>query len=278
MVGGNKVNTVEWSDYVGFAVTSPDFPIVGQIYPHFFFDPETLDNRRRYVSKSEQNILGFTTHNANQETFVFDKPKEENINDQYKKSVKESILFVKYFNSTDNLNLINYENDNVQTALKLDIERTMPLQKFSLNLWLIDRYNNFEEFKINKYDLDEVVKMQILLQRIKGEEKENRTFVDVLELPPRPEQPAENELLIEDGDIPELEPEPEPEPEPVPEVLPIIIPVKTENLPLPEEEEKTPEPPELEDLEEGLEEPESKKIYLINDEEQTENEENNELY
>ena len=177
---------------------------------------------------------------------------------------------LKYFNSTDNLNLINYENDNVQTALKLDIERTMPLQKFSLNLWLIDRYNNFEEFFMTKYEYEDVVKMQILLQRIKGEEKENRTFVDVLELPPRPEQPAEEELLVED--------EPEPEPEPEPEILPIIIPVKTENLPLPEEEEKTPEPPELEDLEEGLEEPENKKIYLINDEEQTENEENNELY
>ena len=61
-------------------------------------------------------------------------------------------MFVKYFNDTDKLNHISYENNNANTTLKLDIERTMPLQKYNMSLWLIDRYNNFEELIMEKED------------------------------------------------------------------------------------------------------------------------------
>ena len=77
-------------------------------------------------------------------------------------------MFVKYFDQKENLNLINYENNNTNTTLKLDIERTMPLQKYNMSLWLIDRYNNFEKLILGKENFEDIVKMQILLQRIKG--------------------------------------------------------------------------------------------------------------
>ena len=58
--------------------------------------------------------------------FFFDSSnqilKDEDIQEQNKRSVKDSIIFIKYFDPTDNLDHINYENNNVQTALKLDIE------------------------------------------------------------------------------------------------------------------------------------------------------------
>ena len=50
------------------------------------------------------------------------------------KGVRSSIMFVKYFNDTDKLNHISYENNNANTTLKLDIERTMPLQKYNMTL------------------------------------------------------------------------------------------------------------------------------------------------
>lgn len=191
VIEGEKISAMEWSDYIGIAVTSTDFPVVGQIFPHFIFDNDSLENRRRYVSLSERNIGGFASPGSN--TKVMEAPKEENIQSQNKTNVKINVLFVKYFNATDDLHHINYENNNVQTALKMDIMRTMPLLKFTLSLWLIDRFNNLEELRINKYN-DEVVIMQLLLQRIKGDEKENRSFIDVVErVPPTIVQPVEGD-------------------------------------------------------------------------------------
>ena len=54
VIEGNKISFAEWSDYIGIAVTSTDFPVVGQVYPHFYYDPDSLDNRRRYVPESEK--------------------------------------------------------------------------------------------------------------------------------------------------------------------------------------------------------------------------------
>ena len=186
---GDIVNPVVWSDYIGMAVTAWDFPVKGQICPHFVYTPGLPINRKRYVSKSEEDI---TRYKIASYAYTFDDSslilKDEDIQEQNKKSVKDSILFIKYFDPTDNLDHINYENNNVQTALKLDLMRVMPLQKFTLSLWLIDRYNNFEPLTLVRKEFDEVVKMQILFQRIKGTEKENRVVIDKVEVAPKPQQ------------------------------------------------------------------------------------------
>lgn len=201
VIEGDKISPMEWSDYIGIAVTTSDFPVVGQIFPHFVFNKDSLDNRKRYVLPTDRNIEGFTLLNDDdkldvEKNVMLEPPKEENVQEQNKANVKENILFVKYFDATDNLYHINYENNNVQTALRMDIVRSMPLQKFTLKLWLIDRFNNLEELRINKYN-DEVVMMQLLLQRIKGDEKENRTFIDVVERPAPPPPRMIQEIIPE---------------------------------------------------------------------------------
>ena len=35
VIEGDKISMAEWSDYIGIAVTSTDFPVIGQVYPHF---------------------------------------------------------------------------------------------------------------------------------------------------------------------------------------------------------------------------------------------------
>lgn len=189
VVEGEKVNLVDWSDFIGVAVTSPDFPVKGQIYPHFVYDTDSMDNRLRYIPDSEDNIEYFTNPFGDQEKVTHWPSEEEDIQEVNKKAVKEAILFVKYFSSSDNLTLFNYENNNTQSALRLDIEKTMPLQKFTLYLWLIDRYNNFTSLDLTKYEFEEIVKMQILFQRIKGTERENRKMIEPIEKPPKPEEP-----------------------------------------------------------------------------------------
>ena len=42
VIEGDKISTAEWSDYVGIAVTSTDFPVVGQVYSHFYYDQTAL--------------------------------------------------------------------------------------------------------------------------------------------------------------------------------------------------------------------------------------------
>ena len=141
-----------------------------------------------------------------------------------------------------------------------------------MTLWLIDRYNNFEEFP--GFIGDEVVKMQILLQRIKGDEKENRTFIDTVELPPPQVQP----VVDEDDDDLILEPEEEEQVT----LLPVAVPVNTDIEKDPEEQEHTPEPPEIEDMEEDddnedINEGNEDHVYLIVDDGE-EADEDNELY
>mgnify|MGYP004591701355 CR=1 FL=1 len=185
---GEKVNLTTWSDYIGMAVTTSDFPVKGQIYPHFNYEPGAAINRRGYVSKSEEAIRSAKRHADDKQVSLDEVLKDEDIQEQNKSSIKDSILFVKYFDPSDNLDHINYENNNVQMALKLDLERVMPLQRFTMSLWLIDRYDNFEPLVLRRKEFDAVVKMQSLLQQIKGTEKENRVVVDRVELAPRPEQ------------------------------------------------------------------------------------------
>ena len=204
-----------------------------------------------------------------------DPPEEEDIQEQNKKSVKSNIIFVKYFNPSDNLDLIDYENNDSYTTLKLDLEQTMPLRSFNMSLWLIDRYNNFEELLIAKEDHEEVVKMQILLQRIKGDEKENRTFIDTVELPGTVIQPIETDEDDEDLFL-------EPDEEPQVTLLPLPVPVDTDAEKDPEEQEHTPEPPEIEDMEEDddnedINEGNEDHVYLIVDDGE-EADEDNELY
>ena len=121
-------------------------------------------------------------------------------------------------------------------------------------MWLIDRYNNFEELYVGKEDFDEVVKMQILLQRIKGDEKENRTFIDAIEMPGTYVRP-----LVEPNAKDGLPRQPSPEPEPEEDV--VLVPT-----------EPSPEPPEIEDMEDDDEDV----VILLNDED--EEEQDNDLY
>ena len=61
-------------------------------------------NRKRYVSKSEEDIIEYKP--SGQHFFFFDSSnqilKDEDIQEQNKRSVKDSILFIKYFDPTDN--------------------------------------------------------------------------------------------------------------------------------------------------------------------------------
>lgn len=185
---GEEINMIDWSDYIGIAVTTPDFPIRRQIYPHFFHEPGSIDNRKRYIPKSEENIASLKTALTGETDIKKEILKEENIKELYKNNMKEGIIFLKYFDRNDDINNINYENNNIDTGPKLDIERFIPLQEFTMQIWLIDKYNNFEPLNIYKKELDDIIQMQILLRRIRGaEEKENRIFIDVLELAKRPQ-------------------------------------------------------------------------------------------
>ena len=254
---GEKINLTEISDYIGVAITSPDFPVKEQIYPHFEFDFKRdfgKLNRRRYISKSEQNIGGIFNRNTANE-IIFE---DEHINDLTKSSIGEKILFVKYFGKDDELNCINYENNNINTTQKIDLMNVMPLKKFTLKLYLIDRYNNFEPLcpQINGYE--DVVKLQLLFTRIKGSEKENRNFIET-----KMSEPERVHLDIFEEEEENEESENVEEQQLIPVPIPIPVPV-TEAQPEEEEEEEILEPPE-------------KKIYLNQEEEEIENPEN-ELY
>lgn len=186
---GEKINLMKWSDYIGIAVTSPDFPIKQQIYPHFNFDFKKdlfYQNRRRYVPYSELNIQKIgNVNDENRNNKIFNGFEDEYVNDQTKDSKSERILFLKYFNKDDDLNHINYENNSSNTSLKMDLINLKPLQEFTLNLFLIDRFNNFEPLNPIREGFDDVIKMQLLFQRIKGNEKENRYIIEPTEEPQR---------------------------------------------------------------------------------------------
>ncbi len=177
---GDEVNIMEWCDYIGIAVTSPDFPIKQQIYPHFMydFDNPTAQNRRRYVNVSEYNIEGFKNVFANESSITKDMFGGERVNEQIKTSIHESILFIKYFGKGDDINNINYENSDSNTSLKMDIENMTPLQKFTLRLYWIDRYNNFIPLVPLIEEYDDIIKMQLHFQCIKGSEKENYYIIE----------------------------------------------------------------------------------------------------
>ena len=181
------------------------------------------------------------------------------------------------------MNAICYENNNISTTLKMDLMNVMPLKKFTLKLYLIDRYNNFEPLypKIEGYN--DVIKLQLLFTRIKGDEKENRNFIETkLEKPERvtlnlveeEEEEEEEENEPENNNEPEIinEPEIPNEPEIVnePEIPnePVIIQVPAIEPELQENEEENEE----EDLE-----PPPEKVMYIDNEEGEENSEN-ELY
>lgn len=181
---GEQINIMDWADYIGFAVVSSDFPIKRQVYPHFKYDFEnpSAENRRRYTSYEEEDIEGYRQINGRQTTsastyFVG----EEYINEQIKKGNEDGILFVKYFGNGEDLNNINYENNDSNTSLKMDLINSTPLQNFTLKLYWIDRYNNFIPFEITPYLYDDVVKMQLHFQRIKGPEKENRYIIEPID-------------------------------------------------------------------------------------------------
>ena len=55
---------------------------------------------------SEKNIVGFTNVWADQSKITTAVPEEEDVQEQNKKSVKSNIVFVKYFDQKENLNLI----------------------------------------------------------------------------------------------------------------------------------------------------------------------------
>lgn len=225
------------SDYIGIAVTSPDFPVKQQLYPHYnFSESERVSENRRYV------LL---------EDIVDKKPdpifNDQNINRQVKDKRGERILFLKYFGKGEDLNYINYENDNINSSQTIDLINQMLLKKFTLRLFLIDRYNNFEPITLYNANFDDVVKMQILFRRIKGSEKENRMILE--------NDFKENERVFVD-----LEEEPKAEP-----IIQPIIEVQKET------NEETPE-------EEEIELPPEKRIYLDEETEQSENEIENELY
>ena len=82
VIEGDKISMAEWGDYIGIAVSSTDFPVIGQVYPHFYYDPDSLDNRRRYVVDSETNIICFSNVWADQSKVTVPVPKEEDIQEQ----------------------------------------------------------------------------------------------------------------------------------------------------------------------------------------------------
>ena len=263
---GKKINIMEVSDYIGIAITTTNFPVKEQIYPHFSFNFETdlaLENRRRYIPKSEGNITHLFPYRGDRTIPMF---KKEPINDKIKNSPGEKILFLKYFDKNEDLNFINYENNNANTTLKMDLMNIMPLKKFTLKLFLIDRYNNFEPLipKIEGYD--DVIKLQLLFTRIKGAEKENYDIIETkIEEPIKVHLELEDDYMEEEGEEEEEEeeernktPPSENSPEITPETLIVPIPI-----------------PFKETEEDNIEAPPEKRIYL-----NTEEDENpeNELY
>ena len=266
---GEELNIMELSDYIGLAITSPDFPIKEQIYPQFHYDFEGnlfKENRRRYVPFSESCIIG-TIFNGSEKWHF----KKENVSELTKYSTGDKILFVKYFDpKTEDLNAISYENNNSATTLKMDLMNVMPLKKFTLKLYLIDRYNNFEPLypKIEGYN--DVIKLQLLFTRIKGDEKENRNIIETkIERPERvtldlveEEEEEEEENEPENNNEPEIPNEPENPNEPEIIQVPAIEPELQEN--------------EEENEEEDLEPPPEKVMYIANEEGEENSE--NELY
>lgn len=277
---GEKLNIMELSDYIGLAITSPDFPIKEQIYPQYYYDFNDKifrDNRRHYTPASEF-FIGVITDGV--EKWSFSK---ENITELNKYSTGDKILFVKYFDpKTEDLNAISYENNNSATTLKMDLMNVMPLKKFTLKLYLIDRYNNFEPLipKIEGYD--DVIKLQLLFTRIKGTEKENRNIIET-----KKEVPERYIMGLEELDDNKYDDEEEEEITNEPEILPdikvISVPAITKDndeilpdinvIPIPaintEKEQDS-------DDEDDIEAPPEKRIYLGNENEDSENE--NELY
>ena len=283
---GEKLNIMELSDYIGIAVTSPDFPVKEQIYPQFEYDfGENFfkENRRRYVSYAESLLVESLGSEPN--TYNF---KKQNITDLVKYSTGDKILFVKYFNpKTEDLNAICYENNNSSTTLKMDLMNVMPLKKFTLKLYLIDRYNNFEPLypKIEGYD--DVIKMQLLFTRIKGDEKENRNIIETKKIAP-------DRYLLDLFDIPDEEKE-----EPRKEI--IIVPEKQLNIddilpdigdvPIPQNNEPEKQlniddilpdigdvPIPNEENEEDIEPPPEKMMYINNENEEDDDYDENGLY
>lgn len=284
---GEKLNIMELSDYIGIAVTSPDFPVKEQIYPQFDYDfGENFfkENRRRYVPYAESLMVGSLGSEPN--TYNF---KKQNVTDLVKYSTGDKILFIKYFNpKTEDMNAICYENNNSSTTLKMDLMDVMPLKKFTLKLYLIDRYNNFEPLypKIEGYD--DVIKMQLLFTRIKGDEKENRNIIETKKIAP-------DRYLLDLFDIPDEEKEEEPRKEI------IIVPEKQLNIddilpdigdvPIPQNNEPEKQlniddilpdigdvPIPNEENEEDIEPPPEKMMYINNENEEDDDYDENGLY
>lgn len=294
---GEKLNIMELSDYIGLAITSPDFPIKEQIYPQFDYDFEDnffKENRRRYVPYSETCIIDAL--GRNNEIYKFEK---QNITDLVKYSTGDKILFVKYFDSkTEDLNAINYENNNSATTLKMDLMNVMPLKRFTLKLYLIDRYNNFEPLYPKIEGFDDVIKLQLLFTRIKGDEKENRNIIEtkkekpdkyLLELFDIPEEEEEKPQFMserKEENEPQIILEPqiiEPENPNIDDILPDIG-----NVPIPEEKQPNIDDilpdigdvplPENNDEEEDFEPPPEKMMYINNENEEDEDYDENGLY
>lgn len=229
---GEKINMIDWGDYVGVAVTSPDFPVKRQVYPHYFYLPGDIDNRRRYKTKSEENIKTISSMLTGSMNMKDNFLKNEDIKKYYKENMKEGIIFLKYFDRNDDINNINFELNNVETAMKFDLDQFIPLQEFTFQVWLIDRYNNFEPLTIEREELEDIVQMQILLRRLRGEtEKENRLFIDVFRGTNVPtitdpamieqiykQRKLEEKVMKRLQDIAIIKPDPLLEAEPVPEI------------------------------------------------------------
>ncbi len=270
---GEKLNIMELSDYIGLAITSPDFPIKEQIYPQYFYDFGSKlfeDNRRHYVSTSELCIDSIFSA---QRVWHF---KKENVAELTKYSTGDKILFVKYFDTkTEDMNAISYENNNSSTTLKMDMMNVMPLKKFTLKLYLIDRYNNFEPLIPRIEGCNDVIKLQLLFTRIKGDEKENRNIIetkkeepdkyllDLFDIPDEEEeivnepekQPNIDDILPDIGDVPEKQPN-------IDDILPDIG-----DVPIPNEEN-----------EEDIEPPPEKMMYINNENEEDDDYDENGLY
>ena len=283
---GKKINIMEVSDYIGLAITSGDFPIKEQIYPNFYFDFNKdffTQNRRRYIPPTEKNIVYVRPQSIFSDKFV-----KQNINEQVKYSTGDKILFVKYFDpKTEDLNAICYENNNIATALKMDLMNVMPLKKFTLKLYLIDRYINFEPLHPKIEGYDNVIKLQLLFTRIKGSEKENRNFIETKIAEPEKFifdlDDLDDNKYDEEEEEENNEPEITNEPEILPDIKVISVPAITK-----ENDEILPdisvisvpaintEQEQNGDDEDDIEAPPEKRIYLENENEDSENE--NELY
>lgn len=153
----------------------------------------------------------------------------------------------------------------------------MPLKKFTLKLYLIDRYNNFEPLYPKIEGHDDVIKLQLLFTRIKGTEKENRNIIETKkEIPERyiiglEELDDDNEEEKENNEPEnEIEPEITNEPEILPDIKLVSVPaINTIPVPAIITEQDS-------DEEDDIEAPPEKRIYLGNENEDSENE--NELY